>query len=74
MDGPREYCAEINKSDRGRQIPYNFIYMLNLKIKINERGEQKQTHRYREHFDHCQMGEKLWGMGEKVKGLINTNW
>ena len=29
---------------------------LNFKNKINEKAEQKQTHRYREHFDGCQMG------------------
>ena len=27
MGGPRWYYAEWNKSDRGRQIPFNFIYM-----------------------------------------------
>ena len=29
---------------------------LNLKIKINELAEQKQTHRFREHFDDFSMG------------------
>ena len=33
----------------------------NLKTKINKQVEQKQTHRYREHFDGCQVGE---GLGE----------
>ena len=28
-----------------------------LKHKISEQAEQKQTHRYREHFNSCQMGE-----------------
>ena len=36
MDGPREYWRlSENKSDRKRQILYNFTYMLNLKNKKN---------------------------------------
>ena len=30
-------------------------------IKQNKQEEQKQTHRYREHFDDSQMGEVLGG-------------
>ena len=41
MDGPREYYANWNKSDRERQIPYDFTYMWNLKNKINEQTKQK---------------------------------
>ena len=36
---------------------------LNLKNKINNRAEQKQTHRYEEHFDSCHRGRRLEGMG-----------
>ena len=32
---------------------------LNLKNKIREQAEQKQTHRYRKHFGGCQIGWKL---------------
>ena len=35
MDGPRGY-AKWNKSDRKRQILYDFTYMWNLKNKTNE--------------------------------------
>ena len=31
MDGPRGHYAKWNKSDRERQIPYDIIYMGNLK-------------------------------------------
>ena len=31
--------------------------------------EQKQSHRYREHFDGCQMGGDLGGWAKKVKGI-----
>ena len=36
MDGPRGYYAKWNKSDRERQILYDFTYMWNLKNKTNE--------------------------------------
>ena len=31
MDGPWGFCAKWNKSDRKRQIPYDLIFMWNLK-------------------------------------------
>ena len=50
-----------------------FIYMWNLKNKINEQTKQKQTHRYRGQTDVCQrVGSWQVGMKE-VKGL-STNW
>ena len=36
-----------------------FTYLWNLKNKINEQTKQKQTHRYREQTDGCQMGGGL---------------
>ena len=39
----------------------------------NKKAEQKQTHRYREHFDGCQRGGGLEGWMQKVKGLKCTN-
>ena len=36
MDRPRGHYAKVNKSDREGQIPYDFIYMWNLKSKINK--------------------------------------
>ena len=66
MDGPRGYCAEWNKSDIERQMPEDFTYMWNLKIKINKQAEQKQNHRYGEYFHGCQMGGH-----EKGEGIYN---
>ena len=40
-NGSRGYYAKWNKSDRG-QIPYDFVYMQNLKNK----NKTQQTHRY----------------------------
>ena len=48
------------KSDRERQILYDFTYMWNLKNKTNEKIKQKQIHRYREQMGGCQRGEG-WG-------------
>ena len=43
MDGPWAYYAKWNKSDRERQIPYDFTYMWILKNKTNEEMKQKKT-------------------------------
>ena len=45
MDGPREYGAKWNMFERARQILYDFIYVWNLKSKINEWIKQKQIHK-----------------------------
>ena len=42
------------------------------KNKINEQAEQKQTHKYREHFDGCQAEGGLAEWAKKVNGLRNT--
>ena len=36
MDGPRDYLTKWNKPNRARQIPYDIIYMWNLKYDPNE--------------------------------------
>ena len=41
--------------------------------KINEESEQKQTHRYREHFDGYQVGW-IGRMGEKAEEVNKSNW
>ena len=66
MDGSREYCAKWNKSDRERQIPYDFICMCNLGT---NKWTNKQTHRYREQTSDCQMGGSLGGLWEKGKEI-----
>ena len=52
----------------------NTYQQLDLKNKIREQAEQKQTYRYREYFDSCQMGVGLRGWVKKVKRLRSTNW
>ena len=43
MDGPAGHYAKWNKSDRERQILYDFTYVWNLKNKTNI-TEEKQNH------------------------------
>ena len=45
-----------------------------LKNKVNEETKQKQTHRYTEQTDGCQMGAGLGDWVKKVTGLRSTNW
>jgi len=41
MDGTREYYAKWDKSNRERQIPYDFIYMWYLKNKTNKQTKNR---------------------------------
>ena len=43
-------------------------YLSTTDSKINKHAEQEQTHRYRQHFDGCQMGGG-WGMTEKSEEI-----
>ena len=45
-------------------MPYDFIYIWNLKNRSNKQTKQKQTHRYKKQTDGYQRG-RGWGMGEK---------
>ena len=69
MDGPRGHFEKWNKSNRERQILYDFTYMWNLKNKTNK-TEQKQTHRYWEQTDDYQRGEG-GRLAEKRKEIKN---
>ena len=48
--------------------------MESKKDKINQQTKQKQTHRYREKTDGCQMEGGLGNWVKNVKGLRSTNW
>ena len=41
MDGPGTYSAKWNKSDRERQILYDFIYMQYLKNRMNKQANKQ---------------------------------
>ena len=47
---------------------YDFTYIQNLTNKISEQAEQKQIHKYGEHFAGCQMGGRV-GVGETGEGI-----
>ena len=46
-------------------MPYDFTFTWNLKNRVNEWAEQKQTHSYRDQTDGCQRGGEL---GDREKG------
>ena len=56
IDGPREHYAKWNKSDRERQILYDFTYRWTLRNKTKEQTF-KWSHRYRGQAGCC------WGGG-----------
>jgi len=47
MEGPWRHCAKWNKSDRERQILYDFTFMWNLEKQATATGK-KWAHRYRQ--------------------------
>ena len=60
MNGPRGYYAKWNKSDRERQLQYDFTYMWSKKQNKWTNIRQKQTYRYREQVDGSQREEGGW--------------
>ena len=57
MDKPREYYGQWNKSVRKRQIPYDFIYMWNLKNYTNKIETVIESRLM------VARGEGIWGIG-----------
>ena len=57
----------LNKSDREKQILYDFTYMRNLKNKWTKVKKQKQSYRYREQTGGVR-GERGKGRKEIVVG------
>lgn len=51
MSGSRGHYAKGNKSDKERQIPYDFSYMWNL---MTNKQTKPQAHRYRKQIGGCQ--------------------
>ena len=43
MGGPIGYNAKWNKSDRERQIPYDFSHLWNFRNKTNEQNKKRET-------------------------------
>ena len=63
MDGPRGYHAKWNKSDRERQILYDFTYMWNFKNKTNEQTLQNLNRVM--HAENKQVVAREGGMGNQ---------
>ena len=68
MDGPRRYYAKWNKSDRERQISYDFIYKWNRKNKINE---QTKLNKFIDTENKVMVAiwERVRGLGGKGEGI-----
>ena len=45
MDEPQRHYAKWHKSDEGKQIPYDFTDMLNLKDKTNNKENKTRTNK-----------------------------
>ena len=76
MDGLRGYYARWNKSDRERQILWDFTHMWHLKkqSKWTNITKQQQRYRYREQTGVCQRGG-IWGEERNRWGrLRGTNF
>ena len=66
MDGPSEYNAKWNKSDRERQMPYDFTHKWNLKKK-NKQNRNRLINN-REQTDSLKGGGGETGkIGEGIK-------
>ena len=63
MDGPRDYQIKWSKSDRQKQISYDFIYIWNLKNDTNEHIYKTDLWRKTQIYDY-QRGSG--GGGEKL--------
>ena len=69
MDGPRWYYIKWNKSDRERQIPYDFPCVESKKQnKIANITKQKQNQRYREQTGSYQR-EGVGGWEKQVREI-----
>ena len=72
MDGSRRFYAKWNKSDRERQILYDFTYIWNFKNKWT--NITKQSYRYTEQTGGCQR-RGVWGEERNRWGrLRGTNF
>ena len=74
VDGPTAHDAKRNKSNRERQVLYDFAYMAYLKNKTNEQAKQiRNNRRYVEQKRSCQRaggsGRKEIGDGD-IRGII----
>ena len=66
LHGPRRHYAKRNKSNRERQVLYDFAYMAYLKNKTNEQAKQiRNNRRYVEQKRSCQ---RAGGSGRKEIG------
>ena len=63
--------SEVGQAEKDKCHMISLIcgILKNNNIKLTNKTEQKQTHRYKEHFDVCHTGGDLGGWRKKAKGL-----
>ena len=66
MDGPRDYQTKWSQSDRERQIPYDFVYMWNLKILYKWTSLQNLNRLIGLENELMITSEKEWGRRDKL--------
>ena len=64
----KEYHVQLSKSDRERQIPYDFTYMWNLK-KVNEYNKTETDSQIQRTNQWLPEGRKVEGGAKQVKGI-----
>ena len=75
MDGTGDSHPERSKSERERQIPYDFTYIWNLIYSTNEPFHRKENHRHGEQTCGCQGGEgRTRNLGLIDLGLIDARY
>ena len=71
-DGPRDYHLKWSKSERERQIPYDIIYMWNLKYGPNEHIYGTDSHTQRTDL-WLPRGSRRWEAKIRRLGLADTH-
>ena len=75
VDGTKDFHTKRRKSGGERKVPYNVIYVWNLKYDtMNLPTKQKQTHRHREHTCGCQGGGGVEEGRTGSLGLADANY
>ena len=76
IDGPWRYYAEWNKSERERQIPYDFTHMWNLNNnKTNKQKNKTKTNLDTENGLEVTRREEAGGVSEMGEGgQLDNEW
>ena len=74
MDGSRDSHTKWSKSERERQIPYDFSYIWNLIYSSNEPFHRKENQGFGEETCGCQRGSGGSGMDWEFAKPLPLEW